>query len=345
MKKQIINLSILVLISCAAKAQTRVTLIEQFSNSSCGTCGAVSPTIYDFADLNPDKTIAISYHTAFPYNNDSMYFENPVESNQRVSYYSVAGVPYTVLDGNVFNGFSGNFVTNMANTVSNRSAIAPNYDIKDLSLNLSGNQLNGSFRFTSLSGANSTKNLVAHFVVIEKNVLKSSYAASPGANSETEYGYVMRKMIPNANGTNLNNKGLNGKDSISFNWTLANIKNVNELRVVVFVQNTSTKEIEQARAYSPSGSFVGVSEDSKSPLTNFSVYPNPLNDHVSISFGKEQFVEVVTVLNQLGQTVYSQKVNNVVDFVQLSLQLENGIYYLNISNGSQNAYHKIVVSN
>ncbi len=144
--------TVLVILCAAANpslAQNRVVLIEQFSNSSCAPCGAISPSVYAFASGNQANVAAISYHTQFPYNNDSMYFENPVEATNRVNFYSVQGVPNSVLDGNVFNGSTNTFFPNISSLVANRLNVAPRYQIQASALTLNGNQLTGSFKFTS----------------------------------------------------------------------------------------------------------------------------------------------------------------------------------------------------
>jgi len=342
MKKIILSYALVLFINVTSTAQTRVVLIEQFSNSSCGPCGAISPSVYAYANTNPGIAV-IAYHTLFPYNNDSMYFENPTEATQRVNYYSVQGVPNSVLDGNVYNGSTNPFVANISTSVANRLNVAPKYNIETSSLTLSGNQLSGSFQFTSLSASNTSENLVAHVVIIEKNVLKSSYAASPGANNETEYGYVMRKMIPGVSGTSLINTLLNGSDNVSLNWTLNHIKNKNELRVVAFVQNTNTKEVYQAQIFNVSETPVGLVENTKFPKKAF-IYPNPATGEFSISFKTQQHLKSITITDQFGKIVFEDNSDVTTDLITKKIDLNTGIYFINISTESGSEIQKLVVA-
>ncbi len=323
-------------------AQTRIVLVEQFTNSGCPPCAASSPSVFNYVDSNPSDVVAIAYHTSFPYN-DSMYFENPSESNSRVALYSVSGVPYSIVDGNYYQNGSPAFVPIMSSTINARKIVSPKYDVQALSFDLTGNLLTGSFKFTSLDGANSSDNLIAHIVVIEKNVLKSSYAASPGANSETEYGYVMRKMVPNASGTVLVNKTLSSSDTINLNWSLNKIKDINELRLVAFVQNLITKEVYQSQLFSPQLNSVGITDITHSNLFNPILYPNPSTGNLFISLITERFIDKMDVINQLGEIVYSKSIDASVNTINVELNLSNGIYYVKLSNNSGSSIQKLSI--
>ena len=329
------------IISSLSFAQTRIVLVEQFTNSSCPPCATFSPTVYNFANNNPSLATVIAYHTVFPYNNDSMYHANTVDPTQRASYYSVSGTPTSVMDGNQFKGATGTFNTNISNSINNRALIAPKYTIQQSSLILANNQLSGTFQFTSINAANANDNLIAHIVIIEKDVLKSSYAASPGNNSESHYEYVMRKMIPNATGTVLINKTLNGTDIIPLSWTLSNIKNINEIRVVAFVQNNTTKEIYQSILFTPQISATGITEEIGA--TNINIYPNPMQNELSIAFEKVQFVDNITIVDQLGKIVYTKTIKEATKQVPLQLDLSSGIYYLKIAGAAINQIQKISI--
>jgi hypothetical protein len=343
MKNTILTFAVVLSISPTVIAQSRVVLIEQFSNSSCPPCGAVSPAVYAFANNNQPDVAVIAYHTAFPYNNDSMYFENPTEATQRVNYYSVSGVPNSILDGNVYNGSTNPFVTNISTLVSNRLNVAPRYGIIASNLVLSGNQLSGKVKFTSLSNMNVSENLIAHIVVIEKNVLKSSYAASPGANSETEYGYVMRKMIPNGSGTILLSTALNGSDSVPFIWTLNTIKNKAELRVVAFVQNASTKEVHQAQLFGVSQAPVGLTENATS-LHNTLIYPNPSTGEFSISFKTLQHIKSLTIFDPLGKILFSENLSPATHFITRVVNLNPGAYYVKTETSTGSEIQKLLIT-
>ncbi len=342
MKHAILSFLFILTINCNY-AQSRVVLIEQFTNSSCPPCGAVSPSVYAFVNNTP-RVVAIAYHTQFPYNNDSMYFENPVEATQRVNYYSVVGVPNSVLDGNVFNGSSNSFMASASSLVNNRLSVASRYDVMSSGLSLNGNLLSGVFKFTSLNNMNASENLVAQVVVIEKNVLKSSYAAAPGVNVETEYGYVMRKMIPGASGTTLINKTLNGVDSVPLNWTLANIKNKSELRVAAFVQNVVSKEVYQAGIFEIIQTPVGFME-SLPDADNGRVFPNPSSGEFLLAFETVQTIRSLSILAPDGSVKFFDGAPQETRLINVKASLMPGIYLLRVETAIGTSVQKLVISN
>jgi hypothetical protein len=342
MRNKFSILSVLLAFLFQLNAQERIVLLEQFSNSSCPPCAQSSPQVYNYANNNPEKAVAIAYHTGFPYSNDSMYLENPVEANQRVNFYSIGGVPHTIMDGNVFNGGTNSFLNNINSNINNRMAVNSQYTITTTGVSLSNNQLSGTFQFNSLSATNADENLIAHLVVIEKNVLKSSYASSPGNNSQTQYGYVMRKMLPNANGTALINKDLNGTDEINFNWTIANIKNESEIRIVAFVQNIDTKEVYQSQLFEVNNETVGFANTS-SQYNEIHIFPNPSNGSFSLVLNQDVFVETLTIVNQLGQAVINQVIEANSANIQKSFQLERGIYFVKLRTITGELTKKIII--
>jgi hypothetical protein len=175
--------------------------------------------------------------------------------------------------------------------------------------------------------ANATDSLVAHIVVVEKNVLKNSYATSPGNNAETSYGYVMRKMMPSTNGTVLLSKSMNATDTISINWNLLHIKDTAQLRVVAFVQNVTTKEVYQAQIFDNLDN-------------NFQVYPNPSNGNFQIS-NAENILNIALV-NQMGAIVHTQNANS--KNVSINKQLPNGIYNLLITTAKGIQEQKLTIA-
>ena len=86
--------------------------------------------------------------------------------------------------------------------------------------------------------------LFARFAIIERNIY---FTAAPGSNGEKHFEGVMKKMLPDANGTALPSTMVQG-DSVVYNftWTMANVYNQVQLAVVGFVQDDATKEVHQA---------------------------------------------------------------------------------------------------
>ncbi|MDX2001718.1 MAG: T9SS type A sorting domain-containing protein [Chitinophagales bacterium] len=233
-----------------ASEAPRMVLFEQFSNASCPTCATWSPQVHQFIEARDTQALLISYHTNFPYN-DGIYAENPDDVNSRVAYYNVQGTPWTVVDGNLYNGGSASYIqNNPANNFNTKASIAPGFDIQVNNLVLTGNQLSGTVVYTSL-GNNAGKNIHARIAAVEQLVLKSSYPVAPGTNAETQYPFVMRKMYPDAGGTALTQLDSLDTESISFTITINNARDLNDIALIAYAQDESTKEVYQSAKQNP----------------------------------------------------------------------------------------------
>ena len=341
MKKRLIIYLLFAFCGVSANAQ-RVVLIEQFTNSGCPICATHNPAVNNFVAANGGQVVSISYHTSFPYS-DSMYFENPIESNERVAFYNVVGVPYSIVDGNYYRNPSSVFGPVISTTITNRLNDAPDYLITSIynEIDVSANKIDAELVFTSLNANNINDSLQAMIVVIENTVLKSSYAGSPGANTETEYKYVMRKMIPGSAGTTLLNKNLSGTDTISFDWTFQNIKNINEVKVIAFVQNVNTQEVYQAASFTPT-----ILTSVNTPADFFSVncFPNPATKilliHTSGTRNEGQFI----LTNMIGQTIWTGKFNSADKLVHIDVsQFPKGSYVLTVFDGMNTKHSKVIL--
>ena len=75
--------------------------------------------------------------------------------------------------------------------------------------------------------------------------------------------------------------------------------------------------------------------------SNFNIYPNPTNDHITIDFGNLDNVEGwnIKIINILGQEVLSQPMDN--DKINVS-ELSKGVYIIRISDGVNQADKKFI---
>jgi hypothetical protein len=83
---------------------------------------------------------------------------------------------------------------------------------------------------------------------------------------------------------------------------------------------------------------VGLSEN---VMENFTIYPNPAQDAVSINFQNANRLEV---LNLLGQTVYSENIEGMTSTIMNTTRLVNGVYFVKLYTSKGNGLHKLVVS-
>ena len=338
MKSKLIALLILNIFVISSSFSQRKVLVEQFTNSGCPSCASNTPVVANYVNNHLSSVLMLCYHADFPYN-DSMYFENSAQSDARIAYYDVIGVPTARVDGNYF---EGNLVPTLSTTIPNRADIAPRYSITFSGSELTNSTVTANISFQSIDSLNSGESLTAMVVVSEKNVLKTDYDCCPGTNSETQYPWVVRKMLPNENGTVLENTNLNGVDEVSISWSADNFKQLSEMRLVAFVQNTVTKEIYQAEISTPS-IISRIGESEKTEVDLFSIYSNNNENYINLQLNQSPSNAVVKVFDILGNTVISKALNSSNSKISTT-QMNSGIYYVKVNAGNKIQTKKIIVN-
>ncbi|MDX2250402.1 MAG: T9SS type A sorting domain-containing protein [Bacteroidia bacterium] len=316
-------------------AQQKVVLIEQFSNSGCPTCAAFTPPIVNWVQGNNAKACMLVYHTPFPYN-DSMYHENPTESDARVAFYNVVGVPHSILDGNYYRANSSTFGSNISTQVNNRLGDTSRYDLVLQQASLLGNTVSGVLELQT-TNLEFEPNINAFIVAVEEELLKSAYAASPGNNSENVYHFVMRKFLTPIEGVVLSTTPNSNSKTIAFNWELTNFKRSSELRLLAFVQNTQTKEILNARYWNPTQPVGLFSKKA----TELQLFPNPSSSssYFHMPIGGDFLLELS---NLSGQVIYSSAGEAAVyDRLEIP-QLPQGVYVVKLSAKQRLFYSKLI---
>jgi hypothetical protein len=222
-----------------AQADRRV-MVEEATNASCGPCATQNPAFDALLQQNANKVAVLKYHASWP-GYDPMYNHNKGENDNRIGYYGINSVPRAVVGG-VFNGNPSSVSQSMLNQYA--SAPSP-FDEIDIYQQLSDNQ-DSLFVFMRIRAAQSISEvgLRGMCAVVEKHI---NFASPPGTNGEKNFMDVMKKMLPNATGTQLQTNWQAGEYNIIAQvWELENVYNINQLGVVGFVQNTNSKAIHQS---------------------------------------------------------------------------------------------------
>lgn len=224
----------------------RKILIEEATNTSCGPCAAQNPSFQQFIRNNFDKVIPLIYHAWWPGGNDPMYLENTVMNETRIRYYGIdqQGVPEVRVNGKIapktgnwYDGAAGDVtaLTNELNTYANATSPIT----MTVAEQRNGNQSSVSVTIQTSQSLVGKKLRVA---VVEYYI---SYPQPPGSNGEKEFWWVARNMLPDANGTTLNqNAGSN--QTYNFSYTIRSNWNAGQIYIVAFIQDDQTKEVLQA---------------------------------------------------------------------------------------------------
>jgi len=236
-------IALVVFATTAFGQSTRTVLVEEGTNASCGPCAAQNPSFNALLDDNVGTVVSIKYQWYFP-GFDPMHEHNPEEANARLSYYGINGVPTATIDGVIpdvspsYAGAPGAFTQSL---FDDAAAIPGSFDI-EVTYELTPNGLTMDATATCTQAASG--DLRFRIAVIEEEIL---FDTPPGSNGETEFYGVMKKFLPGVDGLTMADSYEVGETfSTSQSWTYANVYNVNELAVVVFIQNDDNKEVLQA---------------------------------------------------------------------------------------------------
>lgn len=246
MKSLFVLLFAVVLINGISAQSTRLVLIEEATNASCGPCASQNPAFDALLNQNRDKLTAVKYHASWP-GYDPMYNHNTTENSARISYYGINGVPTAVLDGEIPNGPTFGYPgapSGFNQAIIDAAAAIPSPFEILLSHRLSPGEDTIYVDMLVKATEEMTGPLRAHIAVIEKEI---HFTSAPGSNGEKDFIDVMKKMLPGSGGTALPTSFDAGDYVIlQYHWALANVYNIDELGVVGFVQDNTVKDVHQA---------------------------------------------------------------------------------------------------
>jgi len=324
-----------------ASSVQRNPLFETFTSSTCGPCVNGNKNLKEIFDANPNMWVCVKYQMSWPGDGDSYYTS---EGGDRRTYYGVTSVPHQYIDG----GFDGN-----SGSVTKGDLMDAYYNVcylemtADMTYSVSGKYV--SVNTTMTPAADINGNLKLFVAIVEKKT-----TGNVGSNGETEFHWVMKKMLPDANGTTLanftsgnavskhNDYAFNGnyrlpnnaKDPID-NATENSVEEFDDLIAVVWVQDVTTKEVIQAVFSSVT---VGMDEAERaSIITN--IYPNPATDNVNIELNNQTNENVeISIMNNLGQVLSSNNYGSLIGTQKVTMDVSNlvkGIYFVKVQIGEK----------
>lgn len=231
-------LPILILTTTTLQAQ-RVVLVEMFTQAGCPGCPAQDARIAGFLAANPDKAVAINYHTSFP-GADPMNTDNPTDVADRVLYYGISTLPQSALEGRKIQPVLWN-----ADSITARAARATPFRLRAVHRVKSENGLDTlivtvTVRKTATAPAGT---LLLHTAIVERNM---HFSNPPGSNGQQDFDWVMKKMLPTPAGKTLPAIAVGDSVRYTYKWRMQNVFDLSKVNAVVFVQNSATKQVYQA---------------------------------------------------------------------------------------------------
>ncbi|PLX04805.1 MAG: hypothetical protein C0595_01795 [Marinilabiliales bacterium] len=233
-------------------------LFEEFTSSTCAPCASFNSQFVPWCNDHADEIILLKYQMNWPGAGDPYY---TAEGGTRRSYYGINAVPDLI-------GMGTNIATsiNACNSVLNEAqGLTTTFDIAS-TFTMSGSTINVTTNIISFANTSSMK---VHNVVVEKET-----TGNVASNGETSFEHVMMKMFPNGNGTSQSfTSGVPVQFTYSYDMSTTNVEELDDLLIVTFIQDPSTKQVYQA-AYGPEDA--GYSNEAR--LSSVTFDGEPLED-------------------------------------------------------------------
>ncbi len=330
-------------------AGEKKVLVEIFTNAHCGLCPPAHAALDQYLQsVNGDKIEFIYYHMAFPYNSDELYKHNKLDSENKSSFYgSFSSTPQPFFDGAYKSRNYGQWASELDILTSEQS----NFDLE-----VSGNRIGANFTISAIVTKTSEipeNDLTINYVVVEH---VDNYT---GSNNISDHKNVMRKIVnPEGDAFEIS---LNESKELSAEINFNKVWNTDELKIIVFIQSSSSKKIFQSSSISFSElGITGINDEENIPV-QFSLkqnYPNPFNPTTTIKYSipfvetlhatslHQQLVQL-KIYDSLGKEVAilvnTQQPTGNYEVVFDASKLSSGVYYYQLSVGEFIETKKLVL--
>ncbi|HRY32607.1 MAG TPA: T9SS type A sorting domain-containing protein [Bacteroidales bacterium] len=329
----------------------RLPLHEAFTSSTCAPCVAGNQNLSTIFTNNPNHWTCIKYQMSWPGSGDPYY---TAEGGDRRTYYGVNSVPQLWVDGGLGINTSGYTAAQLNAAYTNPSFV----NLTATSQILWPKSVNMNISINPVADISSS-NLVMHVAIFEYVTHNNV-----GGNGETSFNYVMKKMVPDAQGTALSpltagqtvtqnlsytfngNYRLPANASSPINHAIEHsVEEFSDLGVIVWLQDAATKEVFQS-CYS---TIIVGDQEISSPDGIVGIFPNPANQTTNIHYFMEGSKQVALELyNMTGQKVYEYKPGTLAsgsNILTIDTQdLPAGLYVARLQLGENTQVQKVQIA-
>lgn len=314
----------------------RIVCMEVFTSSTCVPCVAGNQNMDNNVVPNISNYTVIKYQQDFPGNGDP--YAN-TESVNRRGYYGINSIPRMEIDGQ-WDQNASSLTIPIFNSFQAQPAFM---EIAISSAYYSGTTVSVSAQIMPLI-TYAGSNFRYHVVVIENQT-----TGNVATNGETSFNNVMMNMHPTETGTSVTSLTANTPININVNvpMTGTNVEQMSDLKVVIFVQDNTTKEILQSQWLNVSPNSVQDIDANGNGINK--LYPNPAIDQVTMEYTVSENQNVNwTMTNAMGQVVRegdNQAANTGLNQVNINTaDLAEGVYFVNLTTSEGVFTQRIVIS-
>lgn len=232
----------------SVQAYDKLSVVERFTNCSCGPCATINNSWYNAttANLLANGSIThIIYNVDWPSPTDPMHVLNAVDNNQRRGYYGVNSVPWICVNGTTITTSQAA----LENAVTSGNSSYSPFNIQIIADRFSNDVVNVKVIITrdpsDVTVFQSTKLRIA---LTELTVDRTCLTCCN--NGETLFHNVTRKMLPDGKGTiiQIPNPGESVEYEFSFIPSAEFLADVDmtALSAVAFIQDDVSKLVYQS---------------------------------------------------------------------------------------------------
>lgn len=320
----------------------RKSLYEVFTSSTCPPCKPGNEKLESVINPLAGKWAVVKYQYNFPGNGDP-YYTSEVAS--RGSFYGgINSVPRLMVDGG-WNNNPNSYTTDIFNQFYNAPCFVT------ITGNASIDPTKKSVKITgSIVSEIDINTPTRVFVAIVEKVTKKNKTS----NGETEFHYVMKKLVPDVNGILVNSIKKGVPIDVNQNFTFPgsyrlppdsktpinlatehSVEEFEDLTVVIWLQNPTTKEVFQSNF---TETITSVDDNENMFFVN--LYPNPVitSGMVQFSIDTPELVGF-EIVNSLGQKVFTNRPSMLGSGTRTlefdATTLLRGAYFMNLYIGNK----------
>ena len=220
-----------------------VVLIEEFSETGCGACAEYDSAFQSMTNANAEKIAVINYHCFYML--DTFYQYNKACDN-RYMQYQLHGYPQAVANGMPGDSKSTHITgitPSLINTLYNKP---PQFKFEVSTTPTTKNNkhsTNIKIKAKALKDI-PVKDLRLFVAVTENNINHLERYKAKSVNGINEFSHILRAFLPTIDGTPLGELKTGKSKTIKVSF-MNDDKEINfkEVRLVVFVQDYTTKEV------------------------------------------------------------------------------------------------------
>ncbi len=337
-------------VNVMATSVTKNILHEVFTASTCPPCKPGNEVLQNVFDQRSGYTV-IKYQYNFPGTGDP-YFT--MEGQERGTYYGgINSVPRLLVDGQ-WNSNPGGYTTSIFDGFVEEGFV----DIKATqTIDAAAQTFTINAKVTPTGAIGGTYKI--RMAIVEKVTTKNKKS-----NGETEFHWVMKKMLPNAAGSSIDltntteqnitksfvfpgsyrlpASAVSGSNYNGINLATENsVEEFSDLAGVVFIQNELDKTILQSAWTTPD--WKTATPEIKMSDLGLSIYPNPAATNFTIKSDALLNNSSVKIYGIDGRLVHTQVISGVQSVIECA-SLNNGVYYVEITNKGVSATQKLVIA-